>query len=420
MSQSLDIAFFVSGDGRSGTFFRYHNLGVALVRRGHAVTIYSQSLENRDICREENHEGVLYVLTPSVPLNSYISFALNPGNILRRLFTSMQKREALTRHQVLHLFQPFENSSCPWLWERLLRNEANQKKKNVLFAWDWDDLWCGGLLRSGSADRLQDRLHYRLMNKLEHTLPRVADVVTTCSVFLADLALKRGAVEVEVIHNGFWPALAADMPESRFELRRRFSLDPEAFYLAFTGFTPGEFDWCLDLLARFTDDPRIRFVCCGADARQAIAARSGAIAAKIDDLGLLSSADTRQLLHAVNVGLLPLDQTPFNESRLPIKFAEYLAAGLPVLCSDVGEVGRLARKLKGVMLLPAERHGWVDAGFNLIRDLLANRIVGQPDLSQLVDVISWPVMAAQLERIYLRHLQGPGLSAPAPSMITAK
>ncbi len=401
MSQSLNIAFFVSSDGKSGTYFRYHNLALALVRRGHAVTIYSQSLDNRYVCREENRDGVLYVLTPSVPFNRYLPFSLNPGNILRRYFTLFKRRNAM--HTVLHLFQPLENSSCPWLWERFRREKLNQGE-NVLFAWDWDDLWCGGLLQRGIGNRIQDRLHYRFIGKLEHALPRLADIVTTCSTFLAELARERGAREVEVIYNGFWPGQESVTAESRFDLRRKFSLDPEAFYLAFTGFTPEGFDWCLDLIARFANDARVRFVCCGADVRETIAGRDKSIGAKIDYLGFLSSEATRELLKVVDVGLLPLEQRPFNESRMPIKFTEYLAAGLPVLCSDIGEVGRLGKKLDGVVLLPTERQGWVDASFDKIKELQLNRSACCPNLQQLQDVLSWPIMGAQLERIYLKRL----------------
>ena len=68
----------------------------------------------------------------------------------------------------------------------------------------------------------------------------------------------------------------------------------------------------------------------------------------IDYLGSLSPLDTRYFAAAIDLGLLPLMKTPFNESRFPIKFAEYLAANLPVLCSEVGgvnEFGNICLKI---------------------------------------------------------------------------
>ncbi len=398
----LNIAFFVSADSNSGTYFRYHNLAVALVQRGHAVTVYSQSIEERRHCREEVREGVQYVLAPSFPLNSYIPFALNPGNIARRFFTGWQKRETRAGHQVFHLFQPFENSAWDWLWQR-----RRQPKGNSLFVWDWDDLWSGGVLPWEAMTRLQDRWHLGLMEKLERDLPRRADTVTTCSAFLAERARQNGAREVEVIHNGFWPGTSAETPVSRAAARRHFSLDPEAFYLGFTGFTAGEFEWCLDLLARFSGDQQIRFVHCGPEVKEIIAAQPEAVRARIDYLGFLSSVETRRLLGAIDVGLLPLGSTAFNESRLPIKFVEYLAAGLPALCSDIGEVGRLGRKLDGVVLLPSNRQGWVEGCVEVIQELRTHRRTCLPNPQQLQDNFSWPVLAARLETIYLKQHRAP-------------
>lgn len=402
MSRSLNIAFFVSADGRSGTYFRYHNLAIALARRGHEVTVHSQSIDNRRGTSEEKREGVHYVLAPSVPLNRFFPFAMNPGNILRRFFTGFQRRALLARHEVFHLFQPFENSAYQWLWER--RSRARSARQDVLFAWDWDDFWCGGLPQQKGRGRFQDHMHYWLMEQMEHRLPRLADVVTTCSVFLADLARARGARRVEVIHNGYWPDPATPVCASKAVSRRDFSMDPNAFYLGFTGFTAAEFDWCLDVIAAFADDPGVRLACCGAELRRQIDARSPAIAAKVDHLGYMPAPDVRRLLGALDVGLLPLEDHSFNQSRQPIKFAEYLGVGLPILCSDTGEVGRLGRKLDGVVLLPAERQGWVEGCCRTIRDLRAHRTLPHPNPSQLEDQLSWSAAAARLEALYFEHL----------------
>ncbi len=102
--------------------------------------------------------------------------------------------------------------------------------------------------------RWQDKWHYQLVDKLEHELPQRADVVTTLSTYLSRLAQERGAREVELIYNGFWPDSKETQAAPRSEVRKEFSLHMEAFYLAFTGFTLAEFDWCLDLLAHFADE----------------------------------------------------------------------------------------------------------------------------------------------------------------------
>lgn len=55
----------------------------------------------------------------------------------------------------------------------------------------------------------------------------------------------------------------------------------------------------------------------------------------IDHRGVLPSAAARDLLHEARIGLLPLLPTPAYAASLPTKLFEYLAAGLPVIATDV-------------------------------------------------------------------------------------
>ena len=106
---SLRIAFIVTGDGESGTYFRYHNFAKGLVRLGHEVVVYGQRGGERWGTRREARDGVEYVLAPSAPGNSWIDYSINPGNLFWRLV------QRIGRADVYHLFQPHENSALSWL-----------------------------------------------------------------------------------------------------------------------------------------------------------------------------------------------------------------------------------------------------------------------------------------------------------------
>lgn len=58
-------------------------------------------------------------------------------------------------------------------------------------------------------------------------------------------------------------------------------------------------------------------------------------AGTIDHRGVLPPVAARDLLHEARVGLLPLLPTPAYAASLPTKLFEYLAAGLPVIATDV-------------------------------------------------------------------------------------
>ncbi|MGB8167734.1 MAG: glycosyltransferase, partial [Chthoniobacteraceae bacterium] len=243
------------------------------------------------------------------------------------------------------------------------------------------------------------RWGYRLMEHFEHTLPHRATLVTTCSGYLADLARNHGAPQTAVIHNGYWPGPA---PADRATLRTEFNLKSDAFYLGFIGWTPSEVVWCLDALKQLGDN--VRLASCGYDIRQNLGAYPG-LRDRIDYLGKLSPDQARRLMHAINAGLLPLAHTPFNESRLPIKFADYLAAGVPAICGDVGEVGSLGRQIHGAILYPPEREAWVAGCVNAVNEIQRDPATHLPDTEELERHISWPHLVQQLEHAYLSNLE---------------
>jgi teichuronic acid biosynthesis glycosyltransferase TuaH len=51
------------------------------------------------------------------------------------------------------------------------------------------------------------------------------------------------------------------------------------------------------------------------------------------------------------VGLVPYADTPFNQASFPLKVLEYLAAGRPVVCSDIASL-RWLREGAGDALAP--------------------------------------------------------------------
>ncbi len=378
MTAPLRIAFLVSADQRSGTYYRYHQLAAGLVARGHGVTVYSQSTTERRRASEEERDGVRYMLPACFPGNRFIEFAFNPANFLRRLAVPIGPAD------IFHLFQPMPNAAAVWLWLRQTR------KGQALFAWDWDDLWD----QDYPYPRRLERWIAVAKGRFERLLPQRAGVVTTCSTYLARLALERGAERAEVVRNGFNPPPPAS---DRTLLRRSFGLRENALYLAFIGWTLTEVEWCLAALRSLP--PNVRLACGGADIRKAVPIEPG-LAERIDFLGEFPPTRAAELMQAVDLGLLPLAPTPFNLSRLPIKLADYLAAGLRVICADVGEAGLVAREMRGAFVFPGERDAWVAGCVSVARRLLAGETVERPDLEQLRAALAWPVLAEQLEQIY--------------------
>ncbi|MFA6289075.1 MAG: glycosyltransferase [Opitutaceae bacterium] len=381
MHPPLKINFFVQFVHEQGTYFRFHNLARALRAAGEDVTVYGCDNNWRSKARIETRDEVPYVITNSVPGSRFIFPANNPINEIRRGFSHYPACD------IAHLFQPFLSGRLAW---------RRTKARRHFF--DWDDLWGGGLF-SESARSLRGRHNQWITEGLEHSLPAKADHTTTCSGFLARLAQERGARETTVIPNGYWPALLMD----RAEARARLGLRADALYVGFMGRTCNELTWCVEALAKNMEHhSSLRFAVCGAPT-DAFAHVPEPIRSRIDHLGQLPSQMIPQFAAALDLGLLPLEKTPFNESRFPVKLAEYLGAGAPVLCSQVGEIALLTQGLQGVISAGSTKKAWLEAFSQTIKVAGDGRLTS-PETGAVETIFGWGGIGKRLIDVYRASL----------------
>jgi teichuronic acid biosynthesis glycosyltransferase TuaH len=94
-------------------------------------------------------------------------------------------------------------------------------------------------------------------------------------------------------------------------------------------------------------------------------------------VGAVPSADVPSYLAAVDVGITPYRDTPFNRASFPLKTLEYLGAGLPVISADLpaarwlrSDLIRAARErdAEQVLQLASAKTGYVNAIRNLIQN----------------------------------------------------
>ena len=382
----MKIAFFTSFAFPQGTYFRWHNLAIGLQNLGHQVTVHAVGSTHPGRTRFEERDGVAYVLVPHTPLlHRLIDYKLDPITLLRAIRHSPEPSD------IHHIFQPFPLSCLPGLFHR-------SRTRRVIF--DWDDLWWGGFFPVKKGFPWPATWPQRIAKRLETLMPQKADAVTTCSEFLANAAQLNGAASTQVIHNGFWPS---DEVASKTTARDTFGLNPQAFYFGFMGRTTGELEWCLDVLdAQCSHGRETRLALCGMNS-SLIDTLPAKHRLRIDYLGNLTPEQTQAFARAIDCGLLPLENSPFNQSRFPIKFAEYLAGGAHVVASSVGEFARLAPLLEGVVLAGTSRSSWKNTLASLNLAELEPQITSDT-ASALAQKLGWLGLSRQLQDFYVRHL----------------
>jgi len=332
----MNIAFFVQYSHAAGTYFRWHNLAIALQELGHEIDIYAGDHSYKSKIRHEVKDGVNYYITPSLPS---VRIFYVPNDFITGLRRA--KRLPEKDYDVYHLFQPFANAYLPW---KVLRS----KKKKSLFIFDWDDLWNKGLLKP--AKTIRELYFNKITIYLEKKIPFLSDGVTVCSTFLqSKLPLH---IPSKILSNGYWPKEL----KSKVEMRKKWGLEDSIFYISYIGKTAGELDWILDSLDYI--DSFVNLIIAGPSSTflETIDERKKA---KIKYLGEVTPEDAREIATASDLGLIPLENSLFNQSRFPIKFFDFLSVHTPVYMSEVGEIANIARGINSAIIGSSDREEWV-------------------------------------------------------------
>lgn len=89
----------------------------------------------------------------------------------------------------------------------------------------------------------------------------------------------------------------------------------------------------------------------------------------VDYRGFISRIEVTRILNSVAVGWLPLRHTPNHDKAWALKLGEYMAAGLPVVTSDLGYCSNVVSKYDCGFVVSADD---VDAHLHALRYLLNN------------------------------------------------
>ena len=126
---------------------------------------------------------------------------------------------------------------------------------------------------------------------------------------------------------------------------------------------------------------------------------------RIDYLGQLTPAAARDFAVSLDLALLPLAESAFNRSRLPQKFGDHVASGVPFLCSTVGECAMLMPRFPWVMPAGSTREEWLRA-FDLAVARLSRGDVPRFDPDLIHKHLSWECVSHTLAHCYRMALEG--------------
>ena len=119
------------------------------------------------------------------------------------------------------------------------------------------------------------------------------------------------------------------------------------------------------------------------------------------DLGWVDESELPLSLRASHVAIYLMDDTLINRSKCPVKLADLIAAGLPVVAEDVGQVSEYVINGKtGLLRQSGDIAGLADDISHLLQNERQRSDLGQAALSHYDASFSWDHLAARLDAVY--------------------
>jgi len=352
-----------------------------LLSRGHAVTVTQLPHQAR-----QQNLPILHSLTEIDGANLVDlprgGMAL-AGNVKRVC-------ELASEHDIIHLWKCYPDAALPALWAALKRDKPVH--------YDWDD-WEEGI----ASEMTRSAVVHRLTRLWER---RVLEFVDTVSV--ASEALRRRAFELGFPSDRIFDApVGADFSVSQSER----VLDPERPRLVYVGQleVAAYAGLAIEALERVCHvRPQASLVLVGGGRYlaelQKMVDRKG-LNEKVLLTGYRPSCEVREFLANADVGLAPFEETPVTRAKSPLKVVEYLAAGLPIVGSHVGEVPTMIGNA-GRTVVPDDPDAFAQA----ILDVLASperwQGYSREARRRVQEVYNWSHTTDEILRAYEKAIEG--------------
>lgn len=370
---------------------RSRALGLArpLVARGHQVRLFMPPWDTPDEAdRLWEEDGVEL---------RYVSLSGGIPGITRRLVT-----EALDwRPDIVHSFKPkaYSGLAAEWLWRFHRR-----RLRLVIDSDDWEGT--GGWNEIAPYTPLQKRFFARQERwGLAHN-----HAVTVASRTLESLVWGLGVPrsQVNYIPNGPGIPIEPISLARRSATRARLELGDRPTVLVYSRLFEFDTARLVAVLAGIhAAVPEMAVLLVGAGLYEADGARFReqlavvGLTAAVVDAGWVELSQLPVTLAAADVGLYLMDDTLLNRTKCPVKLADMLAAGVPVVGEAVGQVVEYVRDRRtGSLRATGDVDGLVAAAVELLTDRAKREGMAAVAQRDVGERFSWEKLAEALEDIY--------------------
>lgn len=354
-------------------------LAHALARRGHTVAVFIPPYDStEDAGRQWRDDGVDVI---HVSLPSGVPSAPWHWQLGWRLYAAASR----WRPQVVHAFKPKGPSglAATLFWTR----RQGARPRLVVDSDDWEGP--GGWNDNPAAGYSEGQKRFFTWQEkygLAH-----ADAWTVTSECLRERAISLGArpEDVHLLHNGI-AARPGSGPGALAVTRasNRSAAPNIVLYTRFAGVLPEEVIAIWGRVREVRPDARLTVIGRGARSEEAQLAGLPGVEVK----GWLEPAEVREELSRSVIAIAPWTNTATNRARHSAKILELMAAGLPVIAYDVGEMHATLGDT-GVLVQPSGAASFARSIEDLLADEPRRVDLGVRAQARVLAQFSWDVLA---------------------------
>ena len=201
-------------------------------------------------------------------------------------------------------------------------------------------------------------------------------------------------------------------PGTRADLRASLGIGSESLIV----FVGNFYDWhdVETLLAAFAqvllNYPDARLILAGDGPQRPAIMRSAVelgVNHAVEFRGLLSHTQIPGLLAAADIAVAPVPEMKQDLWLSPMKLFEYMASGVAVVASNVGQISDVIQHgHSGLLVKPGDRLGMASAFKRLIDDDGLRMRIGKQAREEAVRKYSWDKYILRLERVYMAVIEG--------------
>ncbi len=363
-------------------------LAKPLAAQGHDVAIYMPPWQTPDEADKTwQEEGVML---------RYVPLKGGTIGITRRLVKEVVAFEP----DVVHCFKPKAYSGLVawWLWQF-----HRHKLRIVMDTDDWEG-W-GGWNDKGDYSTTQKHF-FAWQEKwgMNH-----CHTLTVASCALQSIAWSKGIPQDLVVYVPNGPGIETGLVgEQPFGTERRPELVEQPTVLIYSRLFEFDTERLVTILRGVkTAVPNAHFLFVGAGLFAADASQlkqqleEADLLTAVTDVGWVEPADLPQTLCQGDVGIYLMEDNLLNRTKCPVKLADQLALGIPMVGEDVGQVREYVVNGRTGILCPSGDNDAVTAALvQLLQNREKRHQLSQSASKHIQENFSWEKLAQKLEQVY--------------------